>query len=513
MHYLIGVDIGTSGAKAALVDLEGRVLAEALVAYPLVVNAPGWAEQDARLWRNAVIGTIRDVAAKSGVPSEQVAGICVSGLFAGSGVPVNKDIRPLRNAIIWMDRRATAQQVETDRLIDRSNLFHLTGNTNDAYFGFNKMLWIRDNEPDIWRNTHLFLSSNAFAVYELTGQVTMDVTAAANLGGIYDWDRQAWADAFIDRLGLDQAKLPTELAAPLDIAGGLTRQAAAQTGLATDTPVLVGCTDCLASVIAAGATAPNSQSAIIGTSVNWALLHDKRPTDPTLVSMPHAIEPERLTYTYGGITAAGLLSDWFRRTLAPFTVGAKGPIETDFSRLDREAADVAPGSDGLLALPYFMGERSPVWDADARGVFCGLSVNHGRGHIYRALLESVAYGIRHIRESSELFKLAGENCIVSGGACHSDLWMEIIADVTGVTIVPTEGDVQAPVADALMAGVATGSIPSIDAARRWRRYRKPFKPNPARTAIYDGYYALYTSLYQDTKDLVHRLGQLRKENG
>lgn len=512
MHYLIGVDIGTSGTKAALIDLEGRVLAEALVAYPLVVSAPGWAEQDARLWQNAVFETIHTVVAGSDVSPELVAGLCVSGLFAGSGVPVDTHMRPLRNAIIWMDRRAIAQQAKTDRLIDRGTLFHMTGNTNDAYFGFNKMLWIRDNEPDIWRKTHLFLSSHAFAVYGLTGRVAMDVTAAANLGGIFDWDRQNWADPLMERLGLDKTKLPTDLAAPLDIAGGLTRRAAELTGLLADTPVLVGCTDCLASAIAAGASASNSQNAIIGTSVNWAVLHTKRPTDPTLVSMPHAIQPEHLTYTYGGITAAGLLSNWFRRTLAPFTATANGPVETDFAELDREAATIAPGSEGLLALPYFMGERSPIWDAEARGVFCGLSVNHNRGHFYRALLESVAYGIRYIRESSELFKLTGDSCIVSGGACRSDLWMEIIADVTGVTLHPTESEVQAPVADALMAGVATGWISSIDVARQWCRYREPFIPNPARTANYDGYYALYTNLYQDTKNLVHHLGQLRKAN-
>lgn len=500
-RFLIGVDIGTSGTKAAVVDTEGNILGEALENYPLISTAPGWAEQDAAHWETAVYHTIAAAFKQAAVTAEQVGGICVSGLFAGSGVPVDVRMRPLRPAIIWMDRRAGRQQEEAAQIASPQQWLRLTGNINDAYFGFNKIRWIQENEPDIWAKTHLLLSSNGYVVYRLTGAVTMDVTAAANIGGLYDWQRQDWAYPMLERLNIPASMLPRPLVQPEHIAGPLTAEAAQRTGLIPGIPVCAGCTDCLASILAAGGVSEGHQSAIIGSSINWGLLHRAQPADAQLVSMPSAVNPAQLTYTYGGITTAGVLLNWFRDTVAPYTQTEAGVVPTTLRMLDEEAARIAPGAEGLLALPYFMGERSPIWDADIRGVFHGLSIRHTRAHMYRAILESLGYAVRHIRDASDIFRRAGDTCVVSGGGCRSGLWMQILADVTGLRILPTRDNVQAPVGDAVIAGVATGLLPGYEKAREWCVYRDAYLPDARPRDVYEKGYARYRALYPAVKGI------------
>lgn len=505
---LIGIDVGTSGTKAAVVDSGGNILGEALEGYPVVCVENGWAEQDAELWEQAVYRSSRQAMKLAGVHAEKVAGICISGLFAGSGVPLGRDMKPLRNAIIWMDRRAVTQCCETSVIVSDDELFSVTGNRNDAYFGFNKIVWIRDNEPQIWENIRWLLSSNGYIVYCLTNNVVMDYTAAANIGGIYDLDKCGWSYSLMERFGIPKSLFPERLMRPQDIAGYLTEEAAEKMGLIPGIPVCAGCTDCLASVLSAGVLEENVQTAVIGTSINWGILHRKFPQDSRLVTMPHAIASETLRYTYGGISSAGASCKWFLESIAPFTRMPESVAETDFSMLEIEVEKVPPGSGGILALPYFMGERSPVWDSEARGVFCGLSMGHTRAHMYRAILEALSYACRQIRETSSVFDDSGKVCIVSGGACSSRVWMQILADVTGLRIITTEDSVQAPVGDALIAGVATGVVPSYEEGRKWAKYKGVFQPDPVRHGIYEKYYREYLRLYDATAEIVHSLVKL-----
>lgn len=503
--YLIGTDIGTSGTKSAVVGTDGVVAGEAYAAYPLICPRAGWAEQDAAQWEDAVYQTVRTAVADAGIEPGQVAGLCVSGLFAGSGVPVGEDMRPLRNAIIWMDRRATEQAERSGHLLDEKELFRITGNRNDAYFGFNKMLWIRDHEPELWEKIRCFLPSNAFVVYALTGKITVDHTAAANIGGIYDMRAHTWSRPLMDRLGIPVERMPREFYDPEEIVGGLTEAAAEKLGLIAGIPVCAGCTDCLASVLAAGVVEEGRQAAIIGTSINWSVLHRQAPDSPELVSMPNAVDPRHMQYTYGGITAAGALTKWFRDTLAPYTETDGAVAPTTYKMLDQEAARIAPGCEGLVVLPYFMGERSPIWDSHARGIFCGLTLKHTRAHMFRAILEATAFAVRHIRESSPLFCSAQEECVVTGGATGSDLWMQILSDVTDLRILRTERHVQAPVGDALIAGVASGEVDGYERIHEWCSYDRTFVPDEERHAAYDDYYRAYQELYPSTAEVVHSL--------
>lgn len=504
---LIGADIGTSGTKAAVVALDGRVLGEFTQNYPLICKKSGWAEQNPLDWENALYASVSSALRISGVKAEEIAGICVSGLFAGSGVPVDGSGRPVRNAIIWMDRRATEQSAWTRSVFSDEEIFSLTGNRNDAYFGFNKILWIKQNEPDIWKKIRWFLPSNSYIVYKLTGKIAVDYTSAANIGGIYDMKNHNWSGDAMERFGIPMDLFPSEWKKPEEIAGYLTQEAAQKMDLVSGIPVCMGGTDCLFSVLSSGVIQKNVQTAVIGTSINWGIVHEGILKDPELVTMPNAIDPLTTYYTYGGITSAGALCKWFLDTVAPYSARDGKICRTDFAMLEEEADRIPGGSEGILVLPYFMGERSPVWDSNARGVFCGLSMRHTRAHMYRAILESTAFAIRHIRESSRVFQNSGDFCVVSGGACQSNLWMQILADVTGLRIITTSKNAQAPMGDALVAGVATGHIPSYAAAAEWCRYERVFEPDPEAEYFYGLYYEKYKKLYESTIDIVHFLAE------
>ncbi|RGZ01572.1 FGGY family carbohydrate kinase [Clostridium sp. AM58-1XD] len=504
-EILIGVDIGTSGTKAAVTDSSGRVLGTALEGYPLICKESGWAEQDANDWERAVYKTVARAVEAARVEAGEVAGICISGLFAGSGVPVDDSGNPVRNAIIWMDRRAVEQSERTRKIVPDNELFDITGNRNDAYFGFNKILWIKENEPELWSRIRWFLPSNSYLVYKLTGVLTIDYTSAANIGGIYDMKKHDWAYGLMERMGIPDRMFPKNWKAPDEIAGYLRKEAAERMGLIPGIPVCAGCTDCLASVISAGVTKEHVKTAVIGTSINWGILHRSVPSNPELVTMPNAVSPLSFYYTYGGITSAGALCGWFLDNLAPYSRRDGKTVKTDFSMLEEEASEIPAGSEGLLVLPYFMGERSPVWDSEARGVFCGLSVRHTRAHMYRAILESTAFAVRHIQEKSDLFEGGSCSCIVSGGACRSKLWMQILADVTGICMITTSGSMQAPVGDALIAGVAAGVVSSYEEAEKWCRYEERIEPDPKLYGTYEMYYREYKKLYEATADIVHAL--------
>lgn len=510
--YLIGTDIGTSGTKSVIIDLNGRILAEDYRTYMMICDKAGWAQQNAVDWQRAAFDTIAAVIRKSQVDYRNISAMCVSGLFAGSGVPVDGDINPLHDAIIWMDRRAIRQKEEVDKIVDAKELFKITGNRNDAYFGFNKMLWIRDNKPEIWSKIRYFLPSNTYVVYKLTGEIAVDITSAANIGGIYDFGMNSWSSQLLEQLGIPNSMLPANLMEPGDVAGYVTAKAAAQTGLPVGIPVCAGCTDCLASNLAAGVIEEKQQSAIMGTSINWSILHKNKPTFPELVSMPNVTESKSMIYTYGGVSTAGALTNWFLNTLAPYTIKGSRILPTTYKILESEASAIPAGCQGLLSFPGFMGERSPLWDSAARGIFCGLTLGHSRAHMYRALLESTAFAVRLIRESSTIFLSSDNKCIVSGGASQSSLWLQIIADVNNTKIIRTSNNVQAPVGDALVAGVSCGEIRDYSIIHDWCRYENAIEPDKRKYDMYTKLFEHYKHIYYNTRANVEAIGALSCEN-
>ncbi len=360
MNYLIGTDIGTSGTKSIVMDTNGALLASSLAEYGVTTPRALWAEQWPEVWVEAVKSTIRDAVKKAGIPPESVGGICVSGLYGGSGVPLDDEMRPVRPCMIWMDRRADDVSRMVEARVGFDRLYRITRNGLDPYYGYTKILWIKEHEPENWARIRCFLPPNAYAIYRMTGEAAIDYSSAGNLGGIFDMERRCWSGELMEALGIPRAMMPDRVVDSSAVVGGLTPECAAELGLPAGTPVCAGGVDCTVATLGLGVTRPGQHVAVIGTSMTWGFVHGGGETGRELITMPYVKDAADLLFTFGGAATAGALTRWFRGAFAELEYreelqGGKNA----YARLDEAAAEIPPGSEGLLVLPYFMGERAP----------------------------------------------------------------------------------------------------------------------------------------------------------
>ncbi len=510
-QYLIGTDIGTSSTKSVITDLYGNIQASACENYEVLCPHNAWAEQWPDVWENAVRNTIRMIMKQSGINAKSVAGICISGLYGGSGIPLDEEMQVVRPCIIWMDRRSEDLCVKLRQELDFERLFSITENGIDSYYGYTKMLWIKEHEPDNWRHTKLFLTPNQYIVYKFTGEIVIDRSSAGNLGGIYDMEKCDWSDEMLCALGIPRSILPQRIVDSTEIVGTLTPSAAKDLLLSPGTPVCAGCVDCLASTLSSGVFSCNQAVAVLATSLNWGLLHDTKQTNSQYVTMPYLTKNRSLRYTYGGITTAGALTKWFVNSFYALNgckVNAKHEERLIFSDLEKAAREIPAGAEGLLMLPYFMGERTPIWDAKARGSLIGLTVKHTSAHVYRSILESVGYALRHVIETFDGSILGQTTCRIVGGGTNSKLWVQILSDITGTKLECMSDGVEAPIGDAFMAGVGTGIFPDFEHIEKWAKSYNVFCPNLQNTQLYLSYYEIYKHIYKMMKEDMHALADL-----
>ncbi|MEN6369658.1 MAG: FGGY-family carbohydrate kinase [Thermotogota bacterium] len=504
---LVGVDIGTFATKSVVVALDGRVLGDALVEYGIEQPHPSWAEQWPQVWEDAVCSAIRGSLAAAGVTGDEVAGVGISGLYGGSGIPVDAAMKPLRPCLIWMDRRATEDVAWIREHVDVDRMFDVTGNFVDTYFGYPKILWLKRNEPQVWRRVHKFVPPSTYVAYRLTGALALDYSSAGNLGGLFDIHRLRWSEEMSAALGIPLETMPETLVASTAPIGEVTTRASRIYGLAVGTPVVAGGIDAPMATLSAGAIEEGDNVAMMGTSTCWGVIHHGERLSKNLVSMPHVVNGEREIYTWGGAATSGGLIHWFRDQFAAAEVAEGKAVGVDpYQLLDSQAKAVPPGSDGLVVLPYFMGERAPLWDPLARGMVLGLSLYHTKGHVFRAMMEAGAYSLRHSIEVGEAIglRLKAETCVV-GGPAKSPLWMQILADVTGRRMVIPAGGVGAPLADALLAGIGVGLFNDHRVIRDWIGSGETYEPDAGTKGVYDRTYALYREFYENTKDHIHEL--------
>jgi ribulokinase len=513
MDYVIGIDIGTQSTKALLCDARGRIAAQHAVAYQPDTPQPAWAEQWPQVWLDAVIETIRGCVsrARAGTPGfdrAQVRAICIDSLYGGSGIPVDAALEPLHPCRIWMDRRAEAEVDWVRAHVDVQRLGEITGNGVDSYYGFTKMLWLRNHRPEVFERTRWFLPPNAFVIQRLTGEIAVDRSSAGNIGGVYDYRAGGWSHEATAMLGIPLASLPERLVASSDVVGGLTPAAARELDLVAGTPVVAGGVDAAVATLAAGVTSSGQHVAMIGTSMCWGFVSRSVDARHGLISMPHVFGDGDL-YVFGGAITAGSAVAWFRDNCCRDTLAAAASRGLDaHDLLDVEARDLPPGADGVMFLPYLMGERSPVWDGKASGAFAGLSLYHKREHLYRAVLEGVTFALRHnIEAGTKGAERLDDNLIVVGGAAHSDLWMQIIADVTGRTVLTIEEEVEAAMGAALLAAHGAGLATADDVSRGWVHLRPRAVPDGGATRAYDEVYAIYKSLYPAMRPTMHEIYQ------
>ena len=488
----LGIDIGTSSSKGVLVDQTGRVVARAQVDHAMALPRPGWAEMDAdAIWWTDVVALSRRLTAGTPRP---VASVAVSGI-GPCLLPVDAGGRPLRPAILYgIDTRASVEIEQLSEHFGADQILRRGGSALSSQAVGPKIAWLRRNEPSVWAATRRIHMANSYAIWRLTGEYVLDHQSASQCDPLYDLERAEWATDWVAEVapGLDLPRLSWSD----EVAGYVTPNAAADTGIPAGTPVATGTIDAWAEALSIGVAEPGDAMLMYGTTMFIVAATDRVTPHPAMWATSGVTSGSR-TFA-AGMATSGALTSWFRSVAG----------DLPFERLNAEAAAVAPGSGGLVVLPYFAGERTPIFDPDARGVIAGLSLRHGRGHVYRALLEGTAYGVRHILEAMSVAGTKPVRIIAVGGGTRGDLWPRIVSDVIGRSQeIPTE-TIGAAYGDAMLAAMAMGDRD----ARRWNRIDRRVDPDPALSGLYDRLYRIYRELYLATRVHLHQLAAIQAES-
>ena len=487
--FFLGIDTSTTSSKALLIDERGEVIAVASSPHTLQIPRPLWSEQDPREWWDAVSASIRSVLEKAGIGGEQVAAVGLTGQMHGL-VLLDEAGNVLRPAILWNDQRTQSQCDEIHRRIGKERFIQITGNVALTGFTAPKILWVKENEPDIYAKAKHVLLPKDYIRYKLTGEYAMDKADGSGTV-LFDLKSRKWSREVLEALGIDASWMPPTFEGP-EFTGRVAAEAASITGLKVGTPIAAGGGDQAAQAVGVGAVDPGVVALTVGTS---GVVFATTPSaliepDGRLHAFCHAV-PGMWHFMGVMLSAAGSLQ-WYRDTLAP---------NMSFDDLLKEAEPVPAGSEGLQFLPYLSGERTPHPDPLARGAFIGLTLRHSRAHMTRAVLEGVSFGLKDI---FTLIQNAGLGTIsqvrASGGGTKGALWRQILASVLGtelVTVNTTEG---AAYGAALLAGVGTGAWSDVaSACKACVKITGSTMPVAAQVETYRKAYPLYRELYPALK--------------
>lgn len=498
-QYLLGIDIGTSACKAAIFHRDGRVAATASGDYPVYYPREGWAEQNPQEWWNAVCNAIKRMLNKSGIAPEEIAGVGIDGQ-SWSAIAIDKNGEVLINTPIWMDTRS---QEICDRLngeIGGDAIFQVAGNSLQPSYTTAKILWYKENQPEVYRNIYKILQSNSFIAYRLTGAITQDMSQGYGLH-CFDMRKGCWDEAMCERLGIPMGFLP-EIVTCDTVVGTVTEEASAQCGLAVGTPVVAGGLDAACGTLGAGVIHSGETQEQGGQAGGMSICIDTYKADPRLILGYHVVPGQWLLQ--GGTTGGGGVMRWFEQEFADYErslVEEKGV--SSLIQLNEIAEQVDPGCDGLVFLPYMAGERSPIWNPYAKGVFYGLDFSKTKGHMVRACMEGVALSLRHNLEIAEEAGAKAQVLRAMGGSANSLLWTQIKADITGKPIVVPSSDTATTLGAAILAGVGVGFYKDYEEAVSLTvKEIRSHMPNPENKQIYDKTYGIYLKLYENLKSMM-----------
>lgn len=501
---LIGIDIGTYSSKGVLCRPDGSLVASAKRDHGLSVPRAGWAEQDAdAVWWEGFGDVSRRLMAQ--VPAgDTVGGLAVSAI-GPCVLPVDREGRPLRPGILYgIDTRATEQITALEGRYGREALVELSGMRLTSQAGGPKIAWIRENEPAIHEATFKYLTASSYLVHRLTGRFVIDRHTASHWNPLFDIRATEWDTRFAQGI-VDQDRLP-DLSWSDEIVGHIGDAAARETGLPAGTPVTAGTIDALAEAVSVGALEPGDLMLMYGTTAYLILMLDRPSTHPDLW-VAAGIRSGQFAFE-AGMSTTGAITTWFRDQFARELLQGKTEPAAAYGLLAGEAEASPAGSKGLIVLPYFSGERTPIHDPDARGVFAGLSLAHTRGDLYRALLEGTGYGLRQVFESMTGSGAEVRRVIAVGGGASNRLWVQIVSDIARLEQEIPSRTIGAAYGDAFLAGIATGVVSSWDAIGDWVSLAETVAPDETCSRRYDGLYELYLSLYSDSMSVVHRLAAI-----
>ena len=502
MNCFLGIDVGTYETKGTLMDETGRILLTDSEPHQMEIPRPGFAEHDAEgVWWHDFCAVSNRLIRRSGIRPADIRAVGASAI-APCCLPLDEDGRPLRKAILYgVDVRAEKQIEDLKRTLGEDRILERCGNPITSQSVGPKILWIRENEPEIYKRAARFVTSTTYLTAKLTGRYCIDHYTAAYFTPLYSLASRDWDDEtlplFCRREQLAECLWTDE------IAGTVTRKAAAETDLAEGTPVIVGTADAAADAAGAGVLDPGDVLLMFGSTVYMIHVTEKLTTDKRYWAGPYLFRDSFMVAS--GMSTAGMLTRWFRNELAPDLLAqekAGGPNAYD--ALMAGIGDIPPGSEGLIVLPYFSGERTPINDPRAKGVFMGLTLSHTRAHLYQACLEGVAYGIgQHFRGYREI-GMDTRRLIAVGGGTKTPKWMQIVSDVTGKELFL--GSVfGASYGDCLLAAKAVGCIRDRADMQARITYGGRVTPDAARYAQYQPYLDRYIELYERTKDIMHSL--------
>ena len=487
--YLLGIDIGTSAVKAAVFDFSGSLIADSLESYPTFYPQPRFAEQDPDEWWAAVCRAVKSIAQRVNPRDISAVGIDGQGWAA---VAADSEGNPLCRTPIWTDTRSVAQCDEMRSVMSDGEWFEICKNPIQPGYSLPKVLWYKENAPDVFSKAVYILQSNSFIGMRLTGNASQDVSQGYAYH-FFDMKNRRWDESALKALGLPAELFPEPVQCS-KVIGSVTAQASRETGMCEGIPVIAGGLDAACAALGVGAVSPGTTQEQSGQAGGMSICAAGCGSTPDLIMGCQTVPGMWLLQ--GGTTGGGGALKWLRETMFP---------DLSFEEMSALADQAPAGSGGVTFLPYMAGERSPIWNPDACGVFFGLNFGVNRGQIIRACMEGVAYALRHNLETAEAAGARAETLRAMGGSANSRVWTQIKADVTGRGIEVPASDTATTLGAAVLAGVGTGVWRDFgDAVRQTVRVRKTYTPDPAAKAVYDRGYETYRQLYERLRDLMSR---------
>jgi len=497
-QYIISIDIGTSSCKTALFDIQGNILSIASCEHKTFFGKDGAVDQNPAKWWEGSIRTIRSVIDKAGILTDQVAVIGVDS-HSSSVIPVSQMGKVLHPAMIWTDRRAGKEREWIDQMVGQELLIEINGNQNDESNAAPKILWIKNHYPSIYQDTYKFLNAAGYLVFQLTGLFSCNISEGG-LTQLFDVQKGIWSEELVRACGLDMEKLP-QIYPCHCVVGGITKEAAALTGLVPGTPVVAGSIDSVACGLGCGITRKGDAFITGGTVTALGVCSDK-PVKNGAVHVYHHIVPGTWC-NMAGVDYGGGNFRWFRDEF----MSDCNPAAV-YQEMDGMAESIAAGAEKLMFLPTSVGQRCPQWDGNMKGVFLGISPNHGRAHFIRSVMEGNAFAVRELTELMEEVGAKADRIMIAGGIARSDIWMKIFSDILGTPLFQARDKEAAVMGNMLTAAYGVGIIDDFDKIKEYGEfYQVSFRQENHEK--YNQLYSVYQELYPALKTIFAKLADIQ----
>lgn len=502
-EFLLGIDIGTSACKIAVFNKQGQVMADSTGEYNVYYPKPGYAEQDPEDWWKAVCSAVKSALDKGGISPYDIVGIGIDGQ-SWAAVAVDGTGQVLTNTPIWLDTRSADICARLNERIGRERIFQLCGNPLQPSYATGKVLWYQEHMPEVFAKTEKILQSNSYIGFKLTGVISQDVCQSYGFH-CFDMRRGVWDDEMCREMGIPRKLLP-QLYECHQVIGRVTKEAAAECGLAEGIPVIAGGLDAACGTLGAGVLYEGETQEQGGQAGGMSICTETYRADERLILSYHVVPGKWLLQ--GGTTGGGGVMRWLEREFADYErEQGKKLGKSSLVLFNEEAEQVPPGSEGLVFLPYMAGERSPIWDPNAKGVWYGMDFSKTKGHFIRSAMEGVAYALKHNLDIGEAAGAKVKVLRAMGGSANSLLWTQIKSDVTGLPIVVPSSDTATTWGAAILAGVGVGLFGDFEeAVASTVEIKRSHEPNPDNRKVYEENYQTYLALYENLKGIMKKTG-------